>query len=68
MLKLIFHADSDPVQKTFPQIRPLGPAVLARLLVEHPSYTTNEVRHLPVGLRVLRLERGLFLGELDLCL
>jgi len=37
--------------------------VLPRLLVEHPSYTTDKVRHFFVGLRALRLQGRLFLRK-----
>ena len=42
--------------------------MLSGLLVEDASYSADEVRDFTVGPRVLRLEGGLLLGELDLCL
>ena len=50
------------------QVRPFGAAVLPTLLVEDAPDASHEVRHFFVGLGVLGLEGGLFLGELDLCI
>ena len=41
--------------------------MFSRFFIQDASYSTDKVRHFFVGLGVLRLQRCLLLGELDLC-